>query len=77
MRDRIRHEVTDRVKHAPTDADADTWARHLRGLETAPISTIHAFCGALLRQYSLEASLDPRLKCWKKCVVRQSRSWRR
>jgi ATP-dependent helicase/nuclease subunit A len=62
MRDRIRKEVTANVHSAPTDADADVWAKHLRGLETAPISTIHAFCGALLRQNAIEAGLDPRFE---------------
>jgi ATP-dependent helicase/nuclease subunit A len=61
MRDRIRKEVTAYLKSA-TDAEADAWARHLRNLETAPISTIHAFCAALLRQYSIEAGLDPRFE---------------
>src|SRR5438477_240735 len=60
MRDRIRKEVVQNLHDAPTDADAEVWARHLRNLEVAPISTIHAFCGALLRQYGIEAGLDPR-----------------
>src|SRR5260370_13695047 len=60
MRGRIRQAVVKNLHDAPTDQEADTWARHLRNLETAPISTIHAFCGALLRQYSIEAGLDPR-----------------
>src|SRR5437588_13098379 len=42
MRRRIRKTVVAQLRAAPTDADADTWARHLRGLESAPISTIHA-----------------------------------
>ena len=32
----------------------------ISALETAPISTIHAFCGDLLRQHAVEAGLDPR-----------------
>src|SRR5207302_6156924 len=58
MRGRIRQAV---VQHLRTSAEdeTDTWARHLRNLETAPISTIHSFCGTLLRQNSVEAGLDP------------------
>src|SRR6516164_6926487 len=43
MRGRIRRALTGELWR-PT-ADAERWARHLRGLESAPISTIHAFCG--------------------------------
>ncbi len=61
MRDRIRREVGKKLGEAKSDdAATDTWTRHLRNLETAPISTIHAFCAALLRQYAVEAGLDPR-----------------
>jgi ATP-dependent helicase/nuclease subunit A len=60
MRDRIRKAVVGHLKAATSDAEADTWARHLRGLESAPISTIHAFCGTLLRQHAVEAGIDPR-----------------
>src|SRR5438445_8402342 len=47
MRRRIRRTVLAHLHAAPTDAEADVWARHLRALETAPVSTIHAFCGTL------------------------------
>jgi ATP-dependent helicase/nuclease subunit A len=59
MRQRIRQALTDRVRGADSDADAERWARHVRDLEAAPISTIHAFCAMLLRQNPLEAGLDP------------------
>jgi ATP-dependent helicase/nuclease subunit A len=58
MRARIRAAVEQHVRAGGPDGDA--WARRLRDLETAPISTIHAFCGALLRQHAVEAGLDPR-----------------
>jgi ATP-dependent helicase/nuclease subunit A len=60
MRGRIRQEVSRLLRLAADDDEAETWSRHLRGLETAPISTIHAFCGTLLRQYAVEAGLDAR-----------------
>jgi ATP-dependent helicase/nuclease subunit A len=62
MRARIRRALSAHLHSAPTDAEADTWARHLRALESAPISTIHSFCGALLRQHAVEAGLDPRFE---------------
>ena len=60
MRGRIRQAVLGHLRGAATDEEAERWARHLRGLETAPISTIHSFCGTLLRQLAIEAGLDPR-----------------
>jgi ATP-dependent helicase/nuclease subunit A len=59
MRGRIRRAVAEHLRAAAGDAEAAVWARHLRGLETAPISTIHAFAGTLLRQHAVEAGLDP------------------
>jgi ATP-dependent helicase/nuclease subunit A len=59
MRGRIRRAVHGHLRAAPDDAAAEVWARHLRALEAAQISTIHAFCGALLRQSAFEAGLDP------------------
>jgi ATP-dependent helicase/nuclease subunit A len=60
MRSRIRKRIKSRLAEAPGEEDAGVWARHLRALESAPISTIHAFCAALLRQHAVEAGLDPR-----------------
>src|SRR5262249_42055768 len=59
MRERIRGVVLQHVKAALTDSEANRWAHHLRELETAQISTIHAFCGNLLRQHAVQARLDP------------------
>jgi ATP-dependent helicase/nuclease subunit A len=59
MRDRIRRGVLAELRAAHTEEGAAHWARHLRALETAQISTIHAFCGTLLRQHAVEAGLDP------------------
>jgi ATP-dependent helicase/nuclease subunit A len=60
MRERIRRAVLDHLRTAATDEEAERWAAHLRGLETAQIITIHAFCATLLRQHAVEAGLDPR-----------------
>lgn len=59
MRQRIRAAILHHLRTAPDEDEAESWARHLRGLETAAISTIHAFCAAILRQHSLVAGLDP------------------
>lgn len=61
MRRRIRAVLTARLKQS-TESEAEVWRRHLRGLETAPISTIHSFCGTLLRQHAIEAGLDSRFE---------------
>jgi ATP-dependent helicase/nuclease subunit A len=60
MRLRIRREVRAHLDAAAPGEEAGRWERHLRGLETAQISTIHAFCATLLRQFAVEAGLDPR-----------------
>jgi hypothetical protein len=60
MRDRIRRAVLTHLGRAESPEDVSRYLEHLRGLETAQISTIHAFCGNLLRQHAVEAGLDPR-----------------
>jgi ATP-dependent helicase/nuclease subunit A len=62
MRRRIRQALEKHLLEAGTDAEVTRWEQHLRGLEMAQISTIHAFCGALLRQHAVEAGLDPRFE---------------
>lgn len=37
----------------------DKWRRYYRDLEQANISTIHSFCGKLLRENPIEANIDP------------------
>jgi ATP-dependent helicase/nuclease subunit A len=59
MRDRIRAKCFERLQSAPS-SQVEYWLRLLRSLDTARISTIHAFCGALLRSHAVEAQLDPR-----------------
>jgi ATP-dependent helicase/nuclease subunit A len=56
MRGKIRDAVSRELAKNPTDS---AWADHLRDLETAPIQTIHSFCGDLLRQFAVTAGLDP------------------
>jgi ATP-dependent helicase/nuclease subunit A len=70
MRERIREAVVREIRAAPTDDAAERWNRHLRDLETAPINTIHGFCAALLRQYAVEAGLDPRFEVLEDVLAR-------
>lgn len=58
MKDRLRRAFHDRAaaSHAPGQ---DFWRGLERESENARIGTIHAFCAAILREYALEANLDP------------------
>jgi ATP-dependent helicase/nuclease subunit A len=58
MRDRIRRACRERLADADP-ADKGLWNQRLRDLDAARISTIHAFCAALLRQHAVWAAVDP------------------
>ncbi len=62
MRDRIARKCYDRLQRALADGNSkkiEYWLRLLRSLHTARISTIHSFCGSLLRANAVESQLDP------------------
>ncbi len=59
MRERIRAECARRICASPA-AVAPHWLQIAREMDSARISTIHAFCAALLRSHAVEANLDPR-----------------
>jgi len=61
MRDRIRTACRNRLIECPEE-QVDYWLELLRDLDTARISTIHSFCGSLLRSHAAEAGLDPRFR---------------
>lgn len=61
MRDRIREACQSRLENASLE-DVEHWLRILRGLDTARISTIHAFCSGLLRSHAIELGIDPRFQ---------------
>jgi ATP-dependent helicase/nuclease subunit A len=61
MRDRIREKCRDRLIKCP-EGEVEHWLALLRELDTARISTIHSFCGSLLRSHAVEAGLDPRFR---------------
>jgi len=58
MRDRIRAECQKRLQQSDSGEVAH-WLKILRGLDTARISTIHAFCSGVLRSHAVEAGFDP------------------
>jgi ATP-dependent helicase/nuclease subunit A len=62
MKERIRSGVTARwqtAKESGKEREAGAWHRLLTEMEQARITTIHAFCARLLREYPVEAGLDP------------------
>lgn len=61
MRDRIRKACHERLLGCPEE-QVEHWRELLRELDSARISTIHSFCGSLLRSHAVEAGLDPRFR---------------
>jgi ATP-dependent helicase/nuclease subunit A len=61
MRDRIRAACRRRVLEAPDD-QVEYWLNLIREMDSARISTIHSFCGTLLRSHAVEAGLDPQFQ---------------
>ncbi len=60
LRQRVREEFERRAQAAaPGSAEAAAIARALDALDDAPISTIHGFAGRLLREFPVEAGVDP------------------
>lgn len=62
MRDRIRRRCHERLMAAGSNAEAQHWLTLVRELDSARVSTIHSFCGSLLRSHAVEAGLDPHFR---------------
>jgi len=58
MRERIRTAIYERFASMPAEARG-RWMRILAMLPASPISTIHGFCGLLLREHGLAVGVDP------------------
>ncbi|HSB08641.1 MAG TPA: UvrD-helicase domain-containing protein [Blastocatellia bacterium] len=58
MRERLRKEL-DALLSAAAPEQRARWMRHKRTLDGAIITTIHGFCARLLREFPVEADLDP------------------
>ena len=61
MRDRIRKACRVRLENCP-EHQIDHWLALVREMDSARISTIHSFCGSLLRAHAVEAGIDPRFR---------------
>jgi len=61
MRDRIRAACKTRLLECP-EQQVGYWLELLRDIDSARISTIHSFCGSLLRSHAVEGRLDPRFR---------------
>ena len=62
MKERVRKGMIERREQAilnNNDLDATYWRDKLQKLERASISTIHSFCGKILREFPVEANVDP------------------
>ncbi|MBI4747945.1 MAG: UvrD-helicase domain-containing protein [Acidobacteria bacterium] len=59
MRERIRTGMEAKIEaHRGTDLE-NTWREYKRHLDAGVITTIHGFCSRLLREYPIEAGVDP------------------
>jgi ATP-dependent helicase/nuclease subunit A len=58
MRERLRREM-DKLLREAGPRERARWMRHKRTLDGAIITTIHGFCARLLREFPLEAGVDP------------------
>lgn len=58
MRERVRREL-DEILLSAEPAERARWMRHKRTLDSAIITTIHGFCARLLREFPVEADIDP------------------
>jgi len=60
LRQRVREDLEARASATPPGStEAELVGRALEALDDAPIGTIHGFAGSLLREYPVEAGIDP------------------
>jgi ATP-dependent helicase/nuclease subunit A len=62
LRDRFRRSCHQRLLAADGQKEAEHWLKLVRKLDAARVSTIHSFCGSLLRSHAVEAGIDPRFR---------------
>jgi ATP-dependent helicase/nuclease subunit A len=58
MRERIRSAIYQKLSQTG-ETERGRWMRILSLLPAAPISTIHGFCGLILREHGIAAGIDP------------------
>jgi ATP-dependent helicase/nuclease subunit A len=59
MRERLARRLAEALSQDLADADRRRLRQIYEDLPTARISTIHAFCTSVLREYPIEADVDP------------------
>lgn len=59
MRERLRDRIEEKLQNGPATPERDRLRQALGDLDCAQITTIHSFCGSLLRECPVEAQLDP------------------
>lgn len=62
MKERVRESMLEKKNSALNNNQIDqalVWRENIQKLERATISTIHSFCSKILREYPIEADLDP------------------
>jgi len=59
MLTRLRNRCREQIESAATNDQRRAWQERLSGLAAGTIATIHGFCARILRQYPVEAGLDP------------------
>ena len=56
MKERVRKTIADRLREDPEN---QTWKDAHEELVIAPVMTFHSFCAQILREFAIEAGLDP------------------
>jgi ATP-dependent helicase/nuclease subunit A len=69
MRERLREELNTLLKEA-SPTERPYWLNYKRTLDGAVITTIHGFCVRLLREFPVEARVDPQFSCSMNTVPR-------
>lgn len=60
MRERIRKGLAVKIAASRKTSEEPLWRERKRRLDAAVITTIHGFCSRLLREFPIEAEVDPR-----------------
>ncbi len=60
MTSRVRESCDEHAAQSPSAAERRTWLQRRSMLAAGHIGTIHGFCSRLIRQYPVEAGVDPR-----------------
>jgi ATP-dependent helicase/nuclease subunit A len=58
MRERLRNDLT-QILASESGDERKRWLSYKRTLDGAVITTIHGFCARLLREFPVEAGIDP------------------